>query len=173
MCVADSSVSRNRSQVGSSVNPNLKRCPFTWQCPVNSSTTHLNCSLFNVNRSFVLLAEGSSISLFACLSPVTDSQCFICDFSSSSPWPLSWQLHLRCRKLVQVILTNVQILFLPTDLPFHYQQYNHDLAPIWVELCYALYVTCLRSLKFTYVTFIRFTSYVTRKHGVFITILAG
>jgi hypothetical protein len=31
---------------------------------------------------------------------------------------------------------DVQILFLPTDLPFHYQQYPHDLAPISVELCY-------------------------------------
>jgi hypothetical protein len=31
---------------------------------------------------------------------------------------------------------DVQILFLPVDLPFHYQQYPHDLAPILVELCY-------------------------------------
>jgi hypothetical protein len=25
---------------------------------------------------------------------------------------------------------------LPADLPLHYQQYPHDLAPISVELCY-------------------------------------
>jgi hypothetical protein len=50
---------RHRTQVGSSVNPSLKRCP------VNSPTTHLNWSLFNCNRSFVFLAEGPGISLFS------------------------------------------------------------------------------------------------------------
>jgi hypothetical protein len=54
----------------------LKRCPFRWQCPVSSPTTHLNCPLFNFNISFVLLAEGPDISPFACLSPVVGSQCF-------------------------------------------------------------------------------------------------
>jgi hypothetical protein len=58
ICVADSSSSRHLSQVRSSVYPNLKRCPFRWQCPVNSPTTHLNWSLFNFNRSFGLLVEG-------------------------------------------------------------------------------------------------------------------
>jgi hypothetical protein len=62
--------------MGSSVNPSLKWCPFRWQCPVSSPTTHLNWSLFSFNRSVVLLAEGPSISTFACVSPVTDSQCF-------------------------------------------------------------------------------------------------
>jgi hypothetical protein len=71
--VADSSFSRHLSQVGSSVNPNLKRCPFRRQCPVNSPTIHLNWSLFNFNRSFVLLAEGPDMSPFACSSPVVDS----------------------------------------------------------------------------------------------------
>jgi hypothetical protein len=78
ICVADSSSSRHLSQVGSSVNPILKRCPFRWQCPVSSPTTHLNWSLFNFNRSFVFLAEGPDISSFSCLSPVVDSQCFLC-----------------------------------------------------------------------------------------------
>jgi hypothetical protein len=64
--VADSYSSRHLSQVGSSVSPSLKWCPFRWQCPVNSPTTHLNWSLFNFNRSFVLLVEGSGISPFAC-----------------------------------------------------------------------------------------------------------
>jgi hypothetical protein len=32
--------------------------------------------------------------------------------------------------------TNVQNLFLPIDLPFHYQQCLHDLASISAELCY-------------------------------------
>jgi hypothetical protein len=57
ICEADSS-SRHLSQMGSSVNHNLKRCPFRWQCPVSSPTTHLSWSLFNFNRSLVLLAEG-------------------------------------------------------------------------------------------------------------------
>jgi hypothetical protein len=65
MHVADSSFSRHSSEVGSFVNPSLKRCPFRCQCPVNSPTTHLNWSLFNFNRSFVLLAEGPRINPFA------------------------------------------------------------------------------------------------------------
>jgi hypothetical protein len=65
MCVADSSSSRHLSQMGSSVNPNLKRCPFRWQCPVSSPTTHLNWFLLSLDRSFVLLAEGPCISPFA------------------------------------------------------------------------------------------------------------
>jgi hypothetical protein len=76
--VADSSFSRHPSQVGSSVSPSLKRCPSRWQCPVNSTTIHLSWSLFNFNRSFILLAEGPGISPFACLSPVKHSQCFLC-----------------------------------------------------------------------------------------------
>jgi hypothetical protein len=106
--VADSSSSSHLSQVGSPVNPSLKRCPFRWQCPVNSPTIHLNWYLFNFNRSFVLLAEGPHVSPFACLSPVVDSHSHWC---SSSTWLLSWQLQLRCRKLVQVLWMDVQILF--------------------------------------------------------------
>jgi hypothetical protein len=37
------------SQVGSSVSPILKRCPFRWQCPVSSPTIHLNWSLTGTN----------------------------------------------------------------------------------------------------------------------------
>jgi hypothetical protein len=59
--VADSSSCRHLSQVGSSINPSLKRCPFRWQFPVSNPATHLNWSLFNLNRSFVLLAEGPDI----------------------------------------------------------------------------------------------------------------
>jgi hypothetical protein len=62
ICVADSSSSRHLSQMESSVNPRLKRYPFRWQCPVKSPIIHLNWSLFNFNRSFVLLAEGPGIS---------------------------------------------------------------------------------------------------------------
>jgi hypothetical protein len=76
-CVADSSSSRHLSQVGSCVNPSFKRCPFKWHCPVNCPTVLLNWSLFNFNRSFVLLAGGPDISPFACLSPVIDSRCFM------------------------------------------------------------------------------------------------
>jgi hypothetical protein len=75
--VAESSSYRHLSQVGSSVSPILKRCPFRWQCPVSSPTIHLNWSLFNFNRSFVLLAEGPDISPFASLSPVVNSQYFL------------------------------------------------------------------------------------------------
>jgi hypothetical protein len=78
ICVADSSYSRHLSRMGSSVNPNLKRCLFRWQCPVSSPTTHLNCSLLSLNRFFVLLAEGPCISPFVCLSPVKDSQYSLC-----------------------------------------------------------------------------------------------
>jgi hypothetical protein len=67
-CVADSSSSRRLSQVGSSVSPNLKRCPFRWKCRVSSPTIHLNWSLLSFNRSLGLLTEGSNISPFACLS---------------------------------------------------------------------------------------------------------
>jgi hypothetical protein len=135
MCVADSSSSRHFSQVGSSVKPSLKRCPFRWQCPVNSLTTHLNWSLFNSNRYFVLLAEGLSISPFACLSPVTDSQCILWLLFIQSPTTFL-ATPVEMPQLVQVLWTNVQIPFLPADLPFHYQQYPHDLPPISVELWY-------------------------------------
>jgi hypothetical protein len=57
--------------------PSFKRCPLRWQCPVSNATTHLNWSLFSLNRSFVRLAEGPDINPFACLSPVVDSQYFI------------------------------------------------------------------------------------------------
>jgi hypothetical protein len=102
ICVADLFACRHLSQVGSSVNPSLKRCPLRWQCPVSNPTTHLSWSLFSFNRSFVLLAEGPDINPFACLIPVVDSQYFY-DLYLSSPWSLSWQLQLRCRKLVQVL----------------------------------------------------------------------
>jgi hypothetical protein len=71
--VADSSSSRHLSHMGSSVNPNLERRPFSWQCPVNTPAIHLNWSLFNLNRSFVLLAEGP----FAGLSQIVDSHYFM------------------------------------------------------------------------------------------------
>jgi hypothetical protein len=77
ICVADSS-SWHLSQMGSLTSPNLERCPFRWQCPVSSPTTHLNWSLLSLNRSFVLLAEGPCISPFACLSSVKDSQYSLC-----------------------------------------------------------------------------------------------
>jgi hypothetical protein len=131
--VADSS-SRHLSQVGSSVNPSLKRRPFRWQCPVNSPTIHLNCSLFNFNRYFVLLAEGPDISSFACLSPVVDSHCFL------------WFLFIR--SLTALLATPIEmpqagsgpvnrcsIQFLPVDLLFDFQQYPHDLAPRPVLRC--------------------------------------
>jgi hypothetical protein len=47
------------------------------ECPVNSPTAHINWSLFNFNRSIVLLAEGSDIYPFASLSPVVDFYLFI------------------------------------------------------------------------------------------------
>jgi hypothetical protein len=72
MYVVDSSSSRHLSQMWSLINPNLKMCPFRWQCPVSSPITHLNWSL--CNRSFVLLAEGPCMSPFASRSPVVDSQ---------------------------------------------------------------------------------------------------
>jgi hypothetical protein len=109
-CVSDSSSFRHFSWMGSSVNPSLKRCSFRWQCPVSSPSTLLNWSLVNFNRSLVFLAEGPGVSPF-CLSQVVDSQYYLGDFCSCSPWLLSWQLQLRCCKLIQVLWTDVQILF--------------------------------------------------------------
>jgi hypothetical protein len=99
---ADSSSFRHLLQRGSTVNPSLKTCPFRWQCPVNSPTIHLSWSLLSFNRCLDLLAEGPTISSFACLSPVRDSHIWY-DFCSSSPWPPSWQLQTRCHRLVQVL----------------------------------------------------------------------
>jgi hypothetical protein len=36
--------------------------------------------------------------------------------------------------MLQACWMDVQILFLPVDLLFHFQQFVHDLAPISVEL---------------------------------------
>jgi hypothetical protein len=41
---------------------------------LHPQVTHLSWSLFNFNRSFVILAEGPDISPFASLIPVVDSQ---------------------------------------------------------------------------------------------------
>jgi hypothetical protein len=75
ICVADSASCRQLSQVGSFVNPSLKRCPFRWQCLVSSPTTHLSWSLFSFNRSFRSSGRGSwykSLCLFesSCGFPV-------------------------------------------------------------------------------------------------------
>jgi hypothetical protein len=135
ICVADSSSCRHLSQVESSVSPSLKRCILRWQCPVSNPTTHLNWSLFSSNRSFLRLAEGPDINPFACLSPVVDSQCFLC--------------FLRVQSLTAFLAAPTEMpqagsgpmngfsdFFLPADLPFHCHQYSHDLAPMSAELCY-------------------------------------
>jgi hypothetical protein len=127
VCVADSSSSRHRSQVGSSDNPSLKKGSLRLQCPVNSHTTHLSWSLFNFKKSFIHLAEGPDINPFACLSPIVDSQCFFCDVTLSSPWPLSWQLQLRCRKLVQVPWTVFRAFSWQLICRFHI----HDTLMTW------------------------------------------
>jgi hypothetical protein len=140
ICVADSSSSRHLSQAGSSVNPSSKRCPFRWQCPVNGPTIHLNWSLFNFNRSFILLAEGPDISLFTCLSPVVDSHCFLWFLFVQSNRFL--ELQLRCRMVVQVLWTDVQILFLPATFRFITSNTLMTWYPIsWTLLCLAM---CMR-----------------------------
>jgi hypothetical protein len=53
MCVADSSSSRDLLQMGSSVNPSLKRCPFRWQCPVNSPTTQQYTFIIAIYRNLI------------------------------------------------------------------------------------------------------------------------
>jgi hypothetical protein len=70
--VADSSASKHHLHMGSFISPILERCPFRRQWPVSRLTIHLNWSLFNLNRSLVLLAEGPDISSFDCLSPIMD-----------------------------------------------------------------------------------------------------
>jgi hypothetical protein len=81
ICAADSSSCRHLSQVGSSVSPSFRRCPFRWQCPVSNPTTHLSWSLFSSNRSFVCLAEGLDIP---CKS--------LCLFESSSGFPIFFMI---------------------------------------------------------------------------------
>jgi hypothetical protein len=137
ICVADSSSSTHRSQVGSSVSPSLKWRPLKWQCPVNSSTTNRNWFLSSSNRFFVLLAEGPCISPFAWSSPIMTSQCSFVISTRPVPdlflgnsnldaasWFKSYERMLRSC-YCQLIC-----------LPFYYQRYPHDMAPISVELCY-------------------------------------
>jgi hypothetical protein len=100
ICVADSSSSRHLSRMGSSVNPNLKRCPFRWQCPVSSPTTHLNWSLLSLNRSFVLLAEGpyderkfGTHRETETATPVPTAKyiiAYVNAYLTCSRWPLLW-----------------------------------------------------------------------------------
>jgi hypothetical protein len=77
MCVADSSFPKQLSQIGLSVNPVLKGCPFRRQCPWRSPATYCNWFPSKFKSSLVLLAEGPCVSPFTCLSPVTNSQCFL------------------------------------------------------------------------------------------------
>jgi hypothetical protein len=135
ICVADSSSSRHLSQVGSSVNPSFKRCAFRWQCPVNSPANHFNWSLFNFNKSFVLLTKGHDISPFACLSPVVDSNCFVWFlFIQSLAALLATPIEMQQANSGPIngcsdpVLACWSAVSLPT-IP-------HDLAPISVELCY-------------------------------------
>jgi hypothetical protein len=135
--VADSLSSRHVSQVGSSVKPSFKRFPFRWQCPVNSPTNHLNWSLFNFKSFFILLSEGPGVRPFACLSPVVDSQCFLRLLFVQSltafleiPIEMPQAGSSPMNGCSDPVLANWY-------LPFHYQQYPHDLAPISAELCYA------------------------------------
>lgn len=66
------------SQMELFINPSLKRWPLRWHCPVSSpTTTHHGWSLFNLNSSLVLLAEGPCMSAFGCFSPLKDSQCVL------------------------------------------------------------------------------------------------
>jgi hypothetical protein len=132
ICVADSSSCRHLSQIGSSGSPSLKRCPLRWQCPV-STTTRLSWSLISSNRSFVRLAEGPDMNLFACLSPIMASRWFL------------WLLFVQ--SLTAFLATPVEMPqagsspmngfsdpLLASDLPFHCHQYPHDLPPISAEL---------------------------------------
>jgi hypothetical protein len=111
------------------VNTILKTCHFRWQCPVRRPTTHLNWLLFNFDSSLVLLAEGSLLVwVILRILNIFD------DFCLSSPWSLSWQLLLRCRKLVQVLQTDIWIPILPVGRPFRYQQCPRDPLPISLKL---------------------------------------
>jgi hypothetical protein len=127
-CVADSSSSRHLSQVVSSSIPVWKGVPLDYKCPVNSPSMHLNWSLLNFNRSFVLLAEGPVISPFAWLNSVVDFHCFV------------WFLFVQSLTMPQAGSGPVNgcsdPVLVSRSLLFHLQQYPHDLAPISVELCW-------------------------------------
>jgi hypothetical protein len=135
ICVADSSFSKHLSQVGFSVNPILKRCPFRWQRPVSSPVTHRNWFLFNFNSSLVLLTEGPCRNPFACLSPVKDSQYFLWSLLVQSLTALL-AVPTEMPQAGSVLWTDLQIPIWPIDQQLHYAQYPHDLAPISVEPCY-------------------------------------
>jgi hypothetical protein len=92
--VAHVSFSRHLLQTGFSVSPSLKKCSFRRQCPVNSPTTHLNWSLFNVNRFFILLAED----------PSTYKSLHLFEISELSPYGY---IHLYIHKVFNEIEGNI------------------------------------------------------------------
>jgi hypothetical protein len=126
ICVADSTSSRHLLQVGSSVNPSLKRCALRWQCCVNSPISHLNWSLFSFNRSFIVLAEDP------CLVPSTVwvqlwLPSIFCDFCLFSPWPLSRQLQLRRRKWFR----SCERMFRSCSCQLNCNFITHDILMTW------------------------------------------
>jgi hypothetical protein len=96
--------------MGSAVKPNLKRCPFRWQCPVSSPTTHLNWSLLGLNRSFVLLSEGPSArNIHTCNNRRVFSMWSVPRCMNGSLWVASkvfiFSLHVKWSKSRSEFLT--------------------------------------------------------------------
>jgi hypothetical protein len=69
--------SRHLAHLQLFANSSLKRCPFRWQCPVSSPTTHHGWSLVKFNSFLLLLAEGPCMSIFVGLSPLKEFHCFL------------------------------------------------------------------------------------------------
>jgi hypothetical protein len=134
ICEANSPFFSHLSQVGFLDNLDLKKCPFRWQCSVNSSVTHCNYFLFGFNSYLVLLVEGPCKKTLCMFESVKDYWYFL--WSLSIPWQPSWQYLVKHHMLVQVLWKEVQIQILPVDQPHHYPQYLCKPAPISVELRY-------------------------------------
>jgi hypothetical protein len=58
--------------------PSLNKCPFKWQCPVDSPVSILSWYLLKLSSSPALLAEGLLRKSLACLCPWMDCQYSVC-----------------------------------------------------------------------------------------------
>jgi hypothetical protein len=144
ICVADTSFFQAPFTTGVICQSQFERCPFRWQCPVNSPTTLPNWPLFNFNSSFVLVAESPSISPFAYFSPVIDSQCFLWFLCGFYEWMFR---SCSCQQICCFIIDNTLMTWHPYQLNFvMFGQLYEGLIAIadqfWGDLVFAKCFNC-------------------------------